>query len=195
MARRYEMASRTAAMERTREAILDAVVAHAEAWYDEVTIADIAREAGVSAQTVVNHFGSKMQLYLACIAERFAPAIVEARGAAVPGDVASIVRAVCADYEVTGDRTFRVVALAAREEELQPVVDRGRREHQRFVESVFAPLLPRRGSAARERKVRLLAAVLDATMWRQLRRADGLGRRATEEHLGQLVRAVLASQA
>lgn len=192
MPRRYEMAGRSAAMERTREQILDAAEGFADVWYDELTIADVAREAGVSAQTVVNHFGSKMHLFLTAIQERFAPAISEVRSTAEVGDVSSIVAAVVADYEVSGDRTFRLVALAAREDELRPLVAMGRRAHQEFVERSFQPLLARRGSAARERQVRLLAAVLDVSVWRVLRRSDGLDPEATREHLAHLVRGVLA---
>ena len=119
MARRYEMRGRAAAMQRTRETILDAAVdLFAPAWFDEVTLADVAGAAGVSQQTVVNHFGSKIGLYLAAVSERFAPALTELRSHAVPGDVTSIVDTAVSDYEVSGDGTFRLVALAGRVPEL-----------------------------------------------------------------------------
>ncbi len=48
MARRYEMAGRAAAKQRTREEILDAAVElFTPAWFDEVTIADVAARAGM----------------------------------------------------------------------------------------------------------------------------------------------------
>src|SRR5690349_353484 len=145
MARRYEMSGRTAAMERTREAILDAAVElFTGAWFDEVTIADIARRAQVSQQTVVNHFGSKIDLYLTGLGERYVPEVLAVREAAVPGDVDSIVAAVMEDYEATGDGTIRILALAERTPELVPVVEGGRQSHQAFVRRVFAPALARR---------------------------------------------------
>jgi AcrR family transcriptional regulator len=190
--RTYNMAGRSVAMQRTRESILDAVVSMSDAWYDEVTLADVARRAGVSQQTVVNHFGSKLNLYLAAIAERYAPEINALRAAATPGDQDAIVDAVVADYEVTGDRTWRLLALAARVEEVQPVVAGGRRAHREFIEQVFAPLLPTRATAARARTVTLLATALDVMTWRQLRRDEALSRDETVRHLRQLVHAILA---
>ena len=192
MARRYDMSGREAARRHTREQILDAAAElFGPAWFDEVTLGDVAARAGVSQQTVVNHFGSKIGLYLAGISERALPEIEATRKRAVKGDVSSIVAAVVEDYERSGDSTFRNVALADRVEDLQSLVAGGRRAHRGFVEGAFAPLLPRR-RADRERVVRLLAAVLDVTMWRQLRRLDGLGVADTRAHLEVLVRATLA---
>ena len=65
MTRRYDMSVREAAATRTRENILDAALRlFRDAWYEDVTLLDVAREAGVSQQTVVNHFGTKANLYL-----------------------------------------------------------------------------------------------------------------------------------
>lgn len=194
--RRYEMSTRSKAVERTREAILDAAVElFTPAWFDEVTLADVAGRAGVSQQTVVNHFGSKIGLYLAGLAERFAPSVAQLRARAVPGDVASVVATVAADYEVTGDGTFRTVALAERIGELRAVVDDGRAAHRAWVESVFAPQLAACPAPARERLVVLLATVLDAATWKRLRRDEGLDAEQTRSHLEALVRGVLATVA
>jgi AcrR family transcriptional regulator len=187
------MAGRDAARLRTRELILDAVASMADQWYDEVTLADVARKAGVSQQTVVNHFGSKMSLYLTAVGERFGPEAIALRSGAVPGDTRAIVEAVMADYEVTGDRTWRFVALAQRLEELQPVLLSGRRAHRGFVEEVFGPLLARRGSARRETQVISLALLLDVATWWQLRRANGLSQTETARHVRGLVEALLGS--
>jgi len=194
MARRYEMTARTEAMQRTREAILDAAVElFTPAWFDEVTIADIAKRAGVSQQTVVNHFGSKIDLYLTGLSERYVPGVLAVRDSVTPGDVASIVDAVMDDYEESGDATIRTLALAARTPDLVPVVEGGRVSHHAFVRRVFAPQLAKRRGRNRERQVRLLAAVLDVRMWQQLRREEGLDREETGEHLVSLVEALLAS--
>ena len=61
--RTYRMDTRRAAAEATRERILStAVDAFLTRWYDEVTLQDVARAAGVSGQTVINHFGGKEPL-------------------------------------------------------------------------------------------------------------------------------------
>jgi AcrR family transcriptional regulator len=193
MVRRYEMTGRAAAMQRTREVILDAAVElFTPAWFDEVTLADIAKRAGVSQQTVVNHFGSKIDLYLTGLSERYVPGVLALRGSAVPGDVSSIVGVVLDDYEETGDATIRTLATAARTPELLPVVEGGRASHAAFVRRVFSPQLSKRRGRVRERQERLLAAVLDVRMWHQLRREQGLEVDEAREHLTSLVKAVLA---
>ncbi|WP_307827958.1 TetR/AcrR family transcriptional regulator [Nocardioides sp. SYSU D00038] len=195
MARRgYDMGARAAAQERTREAILDAAVQLFDgAWYDQVTLADVARRAGVSQQTVVNHFGSKIGLYLAGVAERFAPLVRADRARAVPGDVASVVETVVRDYERTGDSTWRTVALVEREPALRELFEGGRRAHREFVEEVFAPQLAGRRGARRERLVQLLATTLEVGTWHSLRRDAGLDQETTASHLRALVEAVLAA--
>jgi AcrR family transcriptional regulator len=188
------MSTRTAAKERTREAILDAAVdLFTPAWFDEVNLADVAARAGVSQQTVVNHFGSKIQLYLTGLSERFVPGVLEGRSRAVPGDVRSIVETVMDDYERTGDGTFRTVALAERIEDLSPVVEGGRASHRAWIDTVFAPQLARRRGRRREQLAVLLATALDVMTWKTLRRDHGLDRAATATHLEALVNGVLAA--
>ena len=194
VSRSYDMSGRTQGMLRTRESILDATERSFEGrWYDEVTLADVAKAAGVSQQTVVNHFGSKIGLYLAGISERFAPAVAELRGQAVPGDVRTIVDAALADYERSGDGTFRIVALADRLPELGQIVEGGRQSHRAWIEHVFAPQLTGLRGKRRERTVVLLATALDALTWKHLRRDEGLSAAKTGEHLRLLVDGVLAS--
>jgi AcrR family transcriptional regulator len=193
MARRYAMAGRAAAMQRTRELILDAAVELFESsWFDEVTLADIAERAGVSQQTVVNHFGTKIDLYLQGLSERYVPTVLAMREGAQPGDVRSIVGAVVEDYEETGDGTIRILATAARTPELEPVVEGGRASHEAFARRVFADQIARRRGKSRERLVRLLTAVLDVRTWHQLRREQGLDVADTRADLESLVEAVLA---
>ncbi len=59
-----------------------------EDWYDDVTIAAIAKRAGVSGQTVINHFGSKEQLATAAY-EHLGQEITLRRYEPEPGDVAA----------------------------------------------------------------------------------------------------------
>jgi AcrR family transcriptional regulator len=193
VARKYDMAGREAAKRHTREAILDAVTSMADRWYDEVTLGDVARLAGVSQQTVVNHFGSKLNLYLAAVQERFAPEVVTLRSTARPGHTPSIVGAVMADYEVTGDRTWRFVSLAQRLEELQPALADGRHAHRQYLESVFEPRLARPGTVRRETQLTRVAVLLDVTTWWQLRRAEALSVEETTRHLVEMVDGVLRS--
>jgi AcrR family transcriptional regulator len=174
------MSARRAAMEATREAILDtAVELFTPRWYDEVTLAEIARAAGVSTQTVVNHFGGKSQLYLAGVAERVAPAIRELRSGAVPGDLPSTVDAVLTDYESTGEGTMRTLGIAPRIPELAEMLESGRTWHHEWTAEQLAPLLRHVRGRARTRVVRGAATVLDVTTWHDLRVRQGLSRSET----------------
>jgi AcrR family transcriptional regulator len=186
------MTARDRSRAATREGILDAAVElFTPAWFDVVTLADVAKRAGVSQQTVVNHFGSKIGLYLTGVSERVAPAITAARAGVAPGDVAAAVAAVVRDYERTGDGTIRTVALADRVPELHELVQRGRAWHRSWVEEVLGQQLRRQRAADRDQTLRLLVTVLDVTTWKALRRDEGLTQEETEAHLRALVEAVL----
>ena len=63
------MSARAAAAEQTHERILDAARERfLAAPYDEVTLAGIATDAGVSTQTVLNRFATKENLFLEFVA-------------------------------------------------------------------------------------------------------------------------------
>ncbi|SEB72876.1 DNA-binding transcriptional regulator, AcrR family [Paramicrobacterium humi] len=190
------MGSRNAAAQRTRTVILDAAERLlAERWYDEVTLADIAREAGVSQQTIVNHFGSKGQLYLVGLEERTGPRITKHRAAVRVGDLASVVDVAVSDYEQSGPGTLRMLALADRIDALAEAAEYGRRAHRAWVESALAPQIAALDPARRARATRLLVAALDVFTWAQLRQAQGLDAAATRADLEALVEGILAHAA
>ena len=64
--RTYAMTARAEGAEATHERIVRcALELFLEHWFDDVTLAAIARAAGVSHQTVLNHFGSKVGVLMA----------------------------------------------------------------------------------------------------------------------------------
>jgi AcrR family transcriptional regulator len=191
--RSYDMSAREKAMQRTRDAILDvAEELFLERWYDAVTLGDVARQAGVSQQTVINHFGSKIGLYVASVHERSVPRITAVRRQVEVGDVASVVSVVVQHYEIGGDSTARMIALAEREPDLRPVVAGGLRAHRDWVETVLRPQLSRRRGRRRTELATLLTAALDVATWKHLRRDVGLSAADTEHHLRTLVDALVA---
>src|ERR671927_350185 len=96
-ARPYSMDLRAAAAEATRERIL-AVAADLfrEHWFDDVTLAAVAEHAGVSVQTVINHFGGKEQL-AAAAHQRLSEEIVSLRYTPEAGDIPALVEAAVDD--------------------------------------------------------------------------------------------------
>jgi AcrR family transcriptional regulator len=179
--RAYSMELRAAAAEATRERVLAAArEAFLEGWYDEVTIASVAERAGVSGQTVLNHFGGKEQLAAAAF-DAMGEQIVSGRYTPEPGDVTAAVEAVVDDYETTGDAVVRLLALEERMPSLQPLLARGRRGHRDWVEAMFraSGLTPE------------LVVATDVYTWKLLRRDQGLDRDETVASILKIVQALL----
>jgi AcrR family transcriptional regulator len=175
------MELRAAAAEATRERILAAAAdAFLERWYDDVTIVEVARRAGVSGQTVINHFGGKEQL-AAAAHERLGEQIQSLRYSPEPGDAPALVEALVEDYETTGDAVVRLLALEEKMPSLQPLLARGREGHREWVQEMFrAPeLLPE------------LVVATDVYTWKLLRRDQGLSRDETVAAMLRIVEALL----
>lgn len=179
--KRYSMELRAAAAEATRERILAA--AHElflERWYDDVTLAAIAERAGVSGQTVINHFGGKEGLF-AGVQERFGRDVSDVRYSATPGDVDGIVEVLLDDYERTGDAVIRLLALEEKVPSVAPALATGRRAHREWVEAMFdAPdVTPE------------LVVATDVYTWKLLRRDQRLSRKRTAAAMRRLIEGIL----
>ena len=179
--RAYSMELRAAAAEATRERILaTAADAFLEHWYDDVTIASVAKRAGVSGQTVINHFGGKEPLAAAAY-DRLGEQVVARRYAPEAGDIPALVAALLEDYETTGDSIVRLLALEEKVPSLQPLLAHGRASHREWVETMFgAPdLTPE------------LVVATDVYTWKLLRRDQGLSRKDTLASILKIVEALL----
>jgi AcrR family transcriptional regulator len=184
------MATRAAAAEVTRERILEAACdAFMGAWYDEVTLREIAADAGVALQTVVNHFGNKETLFGAA-AERISDAISTLRWTVAAGDLEGAATILVDDYERTGDFTLRTLAIEERAPVVEPLLARGRRGHQEWVEHVFAAALPGLRGVDRKRRVAQLVVATDVFTWKLLRRDKRLSREQTITAIRELVEAL-----
>jgi len=186
--RTYTMGSRAEAAAATRERIAreasDLFIEHP---YEDVTLVDIAKAAGVSHQTVLNHFESKEGV-VAGVAELMQTERASVRRAE-PGDVVRAVRALVGDYEHMGVANFRWAA-SERLEVLAGFLDQARAEHQRWLVEMFGDQLPST-PAARKRAVHALHAATDVYTWKLLRRDLGLSRSETEKTMADLVVGVL----
>ena len=164
----------------TREAILDAATEQfLGRWFDEVTLAGIAEQAGVSTQTVVNHFGAKEALFEAVV-ERIGPE--EGRRAAGEDPVAGVV----ADYEAGADTVIRMLALEERVPAVAGLLQAGRAGHRAWVQEAFADRLPAAGPE-RDQAVALHVAATDPYVWKLLRRDMAMSREDTIEAMRRLV--------
>ena len=187
--RTYTMGTRADGVAATRERIARSAAAlFLEHPYDEVTLAGIAAAAGVSHQTVLNHFESKEGVVLG-VAELLKTETLSARYDATPGDVTGAVRALVGDYERMGDANFRWAA-SERLDLLAELLDEARQTHQAWLLAMFGEQLPA-NPAARRRAVQALHAATDVYTWKLLRRDLHLSRTETEKTIAALVAGVL----
>src|ERR1044071_4713721 len=162
--RPYRQTARAAAAAATRERILAVATEHFLArYYDDVTLAAIAKDAGVTQQTVINHYGSKEGL-LEAAAEQLDPEHSRKTGIADP--VANVVE----DYEPFGDAVIRMLALEERVPALAPFLARGRAGHRSWVAGAFADQLPDPADPGYEQALNLHITATDIYTWKLLRR-------------------------
>ena len=159
--------------------------------YDEVTLDDVAADAGVSVQTVLRRFGSKEGLTRA-IASQLHEEVIPQRDAAPAGDVVGALRVLVEHYELLGDTVMQVLRQELRVPVFAEVTAFGRAYHRDGVGRVFAPWLDQRRSEDRARLHAQLVAVCDVYTWFLLRRQTGLSRRSVEDAIRELVEGVLS---
>ena len=186
----YRMRARAEAVEATRARLLRAAEdAFSKQAYDDVKLGAIAREAGVTQQTLFNHFGSKEALYSACV-EAAHERIKDVRIAALPGDARSVVSALLDQYERSGDANARAAALEERVPAVAATLALARSYHQDWLAEMFADALPAAAAGRREALAALHAAT-DVFTWKLLRRDLGLSRSATTDVMTRLVTGLL----
>jgi AcrR family transcriptional regulator len=186
----YRMQARADAVEATHARLLHAGIdAFGSRPYDDVTIAAVARRAGVSHQTLLNHFGSKEGLYMAAV-EQVGGRISEIRAAAIQGDVTSIIGALMDQYERFGDGNARAATLDERSPAVAAMLKAARAYHQQWLAEMFAAHLPASG-APRRQALAALHVATDVFTWKLLRRDLGLSRRATGDTMTRLVNSLL----
>ena len=192
--RSYDLTTRAKSAASTRDRIVRAGAdLLMEQPFEDVTLAAISRAAGVSHQTVLNHFGTKEGVASAA-ADVIMRETEDLRASAVPGDLRGAVRIVVDQYEHSGDSNVRWAMSAERLGSLASRIDQARAHHQRWLARVFAGDLPAEESA-RRRAVNALHAATDVYTWKLLRRDLGLSRRETEKTMADLVAGVLKGTA
>jgi AcrR family transcriptional regulator len=188
--RAYRQGARAAAAEETATRITDAFAARLrESWFDEITLEQVARDAGVTVPTIIRRFTSKEGLLDATwkrLADDF-----QSRRAVAPGDAVGVVAVIMAEYEYAGDLVMRAVAQEGRYAAFKRWNDFGRREHRRWVEDAFAPQLAPFGKADRTKYTDQLVAALDLYIWQLVRRDMGRSLKHTQGVMLDLLNDVL----
>ncbi|NYJ02346.1 AcrR family transcriptional regulator [Nocardioides thalensis] len=190
--RPYRMGARAAAAERTGERILDAMLERfGRLPYDQVRLEDVAADAGVTVQTVIRRFGGKPGTLAATVERQFGR-LVSAREAAKGATVEETVHALVGFYEEAGRLILKLYAEARLAPGVPELAQRGRDYHVAWCRETFGDLVGSTDAAMRKRRLAQVVAICDATTWRILREDGGLGVRATERALLEMLEPVLA---
>ena len=188
----YTMAVRAEGMAATRDRIVQAALKLLlQQAYEDVTLAAIAEAAGVSHQTVLNHFASKENVGAAA-AEMLSRQTQEVRDRAVPDDQPGAIAVLVGEYERFGDPAARWAMASERLGSLAPLLDRARAGHQAWLDRIFSDRLPK-APAARRHAIHALHAATDVYTWKLLRRDLKLSRADTERIMLDLVYGILGS--
>lgn len=167
--RAYRQSARAQAAEATGQRILDAFADHLrEKWFDEIRLEDVARQAGVSAQTVIRRFGGKEGL-LEAMHERLGGEI-RRRREVEPGDVRGAIGSIVEDYELVGDLILRTLAQEDRYAPVKAMTDIGRRMHREWITRAFEPWLDRLPGDDRRHAIDALVVAGDIYNWKLIRR-------------------------
>ncbi|HEX8366061.1 MAG TPA: helix-turn-helix domain-containing protein [Allosphingosinicella sp.] len=188
--RAYRQTSRAAAAEATGERILEAFRHCLEqGWFEEIRLEDIARDAGVTVQTVIRRFGGKDGL-LDVAARRMGEAVQRRRDVA-GGGIRGAVHALVQDYEVSGDLVMRMLAQEDRYPAMRRLTDIGRFSHRAWVAGTFSARLESAPAKPREAMLDALVVALDVYVWKLVRRDMGRGPEAVEALMLQMIAAAL----
>jgi TetR/AcrR family transcriptional regulator len=126
-----------------RQAVLEtACLVFSRSSYRAATTAEIAREAGISEPILYRHFGSKRDLYLACLDHAWGTFREECEQAIAADPVGCL--GVIADRYMAKGKRLRVVDLwiqALTEASEDPVIAAALRAQVREVHDVFADLI------------------------------------------------------
>ena len=127
--RTYTMGARAQAVEDTRTRIREALFELGTARvFSEISLEDVAHEAGVSVQTVLRHFGSRSALIESNI--DYAIGRVAHERLAPEGDIDAAVSVLIDHYELRGDTVMLMLAQEASDEQVHRLTENGRRMHE-----------------------------------------------------------------
>lgn len=160
--------------------------------FDRLSLATVAKEAGVTIPTLQRKFGNKEGLF-AALAPVVRARIAEQRGTPPRGDVESALKQLVTHYEAEGKLVWHMLRQEQDVPALKVALEEGRGVHRAWVEAVFAHALPARGKA-RAARVDALVAVTDLYLWKLLRLDLGRSRAHVEETLIAMAHAVAGAR-
>ena len=191
MTRDYDNTKRARRAAQTAVRILEAAEALVrQKPVSQVTLNEIAEGAGVTAQTVLRHHGSRDGV-LRAMGERLGEQIETQRTAIEPGDIEGAVDNVLEHYEAEGELILRILSEEATSTFAGDAARRGREFHRNWVETAFGPLLD---DENRQLQIDALVVATDLYTWRLLSRDLGRDSNRVRRVMLHLVRLALGDK-
>jgi AcrR family transcriptional regulator len=184
--RSYTMGARAEAVADTRQRIIEALFELGrERMFPDISLDDVAAEAGVSVQTILRHFKSRAGLTEATMDHAIAT-VTEERHAPV-GDVDAAVAVIVGHYEDRGRTALLMLAQESSNAQVAELTRRGRAMHRTWVRDVFAPF-----AGPRDPLIDLLVVATDVYTWKLLRIDRRYSRARTERLIHRMATSILA---
>lgn len=188
--RDYQQTARAEAAEASTRRIIEAFLKRAETeWFDKIKLDDIAADAGVTVQTVVRKFGSKMGLLE--VAHKHMGESVAVRRVVIPGDLDSAIDALTRDYEEAGPLVLRLLDQEQMHPVLKPTLEVGRQGHRDWLKETFAERLKPLTPARRQATLDALVVAADIYVWKLIRLDMGRSIPAYKQIVRQMILAAL----
>jgi AcrR family transcriptional regulator len=190
--RSYRQSSRAESAAETGRSIIEAFLTRLkEQWFDEITLDQVAEDAGVTVQTVIRRFRGKAGLLTVAIEAMKAHA--KERRAAPIGDLDQLVTNLIDDYEQSGDTVIRLLALEERHQVLQEHLELARRWHRTWIANSFSNHLAQLRPRDRNPAVDALVIVTDVYTWKLLRRDMSRSIKATHATIKTMIQSTLSA--
>lgn len=169
---------RLARSERSRRAVVGALLDLFEAGELRPTAAEIAQRAGVSLRSVFQHFESLETLFAAAAdlqMERLAPLLIPIpTGGSFPGRLAMFVTRRARVLEAVAPVRRASLRMEPFSKEVRTRLETARARGRREVERVFAPELAELPASERRDAAAALGAAASWSTWEHLRRHQGM---------------------
>ncbi len=190
--REYHQDARAHSAKANERAVLDAAVGRLRSArrVADVTLEDIASDAGVTVRTILRQYGSKDGIMEAAFLE-VGRQIEASRPVSEPGDVEGALKSLLTQYEAEGDLNARVVAEEHEIPVLHRLLEFARKSHRKWLAHAFGPLVEHLRDDQRQQRITALYAATEVQLWKVLRRDLHQSPQQTAEIFHQLVRGVL----
>lgn len=183
--RSYTMGARAEGVAETRRRIVDALFELGrERMLPDISLDDVATEAGVSVQTILRHFQTRAGLTEAAM--DYAITRVREERVAPVGDVDAAVSVIVGHYENRGTTALLMLAQESSDAQVAELTNRGRAMHRAWVTDVFAPFV-----GPRDPLIDLLVVATDVYTWKLLRIDRRYSRARTEKLIHRMVTSLL----